>query len=72
MNTARLNITLPKELGAKLMRLPNKSAFIAEALREKISKKDKEKKLFKLKEAYQRATSEESQLTRDWDTTVRD
>ncbi len=72
MNTARLNITLPKELGAKLMRLPNKSAFIAQALREKISKKDKEKKLLKLKDAYQRAACEESQLIKDWDATSRD
>ncbi|MFQ5868256.1 MAG: hypothetical protein ACE5IT_09755 [bacterium] len=38
----RLNITLPEEINEQIKNLPNKSRFIAEALKEKLEKKSKD------------------------------
>ncbi|MBI4667876.1 MAG: hypothetical protein HY747_01625 [Elusimicrobia bacterium] len=72
MDTVRLNITLPKGLGRQLEHLRNKSAFIAEALRERFAKKQKERMFLKLKEAYYKAGKEEARLNEDWDFTTGD
>lgn len=72
MNTVRLNITLPKELGKELTRIANKSAFIAEALQEKLFRRNKERQLRELKEAYRQTNLEEAQLRKNWDQILAD
>ena len=50
MNTAkRLNITVPEDVADILKGVKNKSAFIAEAVREYKKQKDKEKLIAELK-----------------------
>jgi len=41
MNTVRVNITLPMEIAQMLRDVKNKSAFIAEAIRERIEREEK-------------------------------
>ena len=53
MNTTkRLNITVPEDVADILKGVKNKSAFIAEAVREYKKQKDKEKLIAELKEGY--------------------
>lgn len=72
MNTVRLNITLPDDVGSILAEVPNKSAYIAEAVREK--KQMEEKKLLrqKLASAYKQAAKEEHEAYREWEDTMTD
>jgi metal-responsive CopG/Arc/MetJ family transcriptional regulator len=63
----RLNITLPDEIVKKLQAKKNKSRYIAEALREKIEREEKDKIKVLLKEGYSAASSEDKELTGDWD-----
>ena len=67
MNTLRLNITLPKALVSRLGKKPNKSAFIAEAVREKLDEEEKIRGMQMLAEAYRQAAEEEAEEMRDWD-----
>lgn len=39
----RLNITLPEDLGQKIVPFPNKSRFIAEAIKENLSGRQHER-----------------------------
>ncbi len=41
MNTVRFNITLPFEIAEMLKNVKNKSAFIAEAIRERVEREEK-------------------------------
>lgn len=67
MNTQRMNITIPRELFARLSRINNKSAYIAEALREKLQAEENVRKKKMLATAYREAAREESKLIEDWD-----
>ena len=67
MNTHRLNITLPEDLADRLKNLPNKSSFIAEALREKLGAVDSERMAGKLAEAYRESVRENAKVTEEWD-----
>ncbi|MFA5141060.1 MAG: ribbon-helix-helix domain-containing protein [Elusimicrobiota bacterium] len=59
-----MNITIPKDLAERLKRVPNKSAFIAEALREKLAS-DEGGTL--LASAYREASCENARVAGDWD-----
>lgn len=72
MNTIRMNITLPKEFQIKLAKLRNKSAFIAQALREKLAKAENERRLRSLRDSYRLAAGEETRLVKDWDNALGD
>ncbi|MBI5238997.1 MAG: hypothetical protein HY926_00850 [Elusimicrobia bacterium] len=62
-----MNITLPKDLAARLKDIPNKSAFIAQALREKLAAAEARRREALLAEAYRESARENVQLVQDWD-----
>jgi len=72
MNTQRLNITIPKREMARLKDKPNKSAFIAEAIREKLDAEEKLRGEEKLAQAYRQDAREEKGLLEDWDSAAGD
>ncbi len=72
MSTVRLNITLPLDVAEILKNVKNKSAFIAEAVREYKKQKDKEKLLNELKEGYKATKEEDKKLYKEWESTVGD
>ena len=57
----RLNITLPEDLIKKMKNLPNKSHFIAEALKEKL---ELDRKLI---EGYKATRKEDKKINEDWE-----
>ncbi|MCP4665801.1 MAG: hypothetical protein GY849_05500 [Deltaproteobacteria bacterium] len=68
--TVRLNITIPKDLALALKRLtgPRKrSRFVAEALRERIEKQQKDELLKVLEEGYRAGANESLALSREFD-----
>ncbi len=67
MSVHRVNITLPRGLVARLKGKTNKSAFIAEAVAEKLDAEDKERKSRELAAAYRQSALEGAELIRDWD-----
>lgn len=72
MNTVRVNITLPMEIAQMLRNVKNKSAFIAEAIRERIDREEKANLIKELTEGYQIRRREDNELSLDWDTTSGD
>lgn len=72
MNTVRVNITLPMEIAQMLRNVKNKSAFIAEAIRERIEKEEKANLIKELTEGYQTRRKEDNELALDWDITSGD
>jgi metal-responsive CopG/Arc/MetJ family transcriptional regulator len=72
MNTVRVNITLPMEIAQMLRNVKNKSAFIAEAIRERIEREEKANLIKELAEGYQIRRKEDNELSLDWDTTSGD
>ncbi|WP_025209745.1 hypothetical protein [Hippea sp. KM1] len=73
MNTAkRLNITVPEDVADILKGVKNKSAFIAEAVREYKRQKDKEKLIAELKEGYMSTTKEDLELSEEWEVAIND
>lgn len=67
MNTHRINITIPKALVSKLRDKPNKSAYIAEAVKEKLAAEERAQGAEILASAYRSASREEESLLGDWD-----
>ncbi|MBI2266311.1 MAG: hypothetical protein HYU64_14290 [Armatimonadetes bacterium] len=72
MATLRFNITLPKDVGARLKSQKNKSALIAEALREYFAQEAKEREIRELRKAYLSSRKEEEKIVREWDATAGD
>lgn len=72
MNTRRLNITLPLAEAVRLEKVPNKSAFIAEAVREKLDAAERQKRAEALAQAYREAAKEETSLAQEWDSVAGD
>lgn len=72
MNTVRINITLPLEIADMLKDVKNKSSFIAEAIRERIERDEKNHLIKELAEGYRVRKSEDKELVLDWDTTSGD
>jgi hypothetical protein len=63
----RLNITLPDEIAKNLVSIPNKSRYIAAALKEKMEKEKKLKLDALLCEGYQATKEEDKTLNEDWE-----
>jgi len=63
----RLNITIPDEIAKDLVSIPNKSRYIAAALKEKIEKEKKQKLDALLCEGYQATKEEDKTLNEDWE-----
>ena len=72
MNTVRLNITLPGDVGEILSEVKNKSAYIAEAVREKRQLEEKKRLRQKLAAAYKQAAKEEYETYKEWEDTLSD
>ena len=68
----RLNITIPDPLSEKLSHIDNKSRFIAEALKEKFQREEKEKLENLLIAGYQEASAENKILNQEWEGTLND
>ncbi|RLA92761.1 MAG: hypothetical protein DRG25_05745 [Deltaproteobacteria bacterium] len=63
----RLNITLPEEIEQCLKTIPNKSRFIAEALKEKFERERKKKLDALLIEGYKKTKEEDKKLNKEWE-----
>ena len=72
MSTVRLNITLPEDVGEILSGVKNKSAYIADAIKEKRRVEDKEKLKRRLAAAYKQASHEDYEMYREWEDTLLD
>ena len=72
MNTVRINITLPFEIAQMLENVKNKSAFIAEAIKERIEREEKATLVREMSEGYKARKKEDRELSLDWDTTSGD
>lgn len=72
MNTARLNITLPDDVARILSGAKNKSAYIAEAIREWRQIEEKEKMRKKIEAAYREAAKEDYETYKEWEDTLKD
>tara|TARA_B100000315_G_scaffold144269_1_gene133276 strand:+ start:432 stop:671 length:240 start_codon:yes stop_codon:yes gene_type:complete len=72
MNTARLNITLPGDVAKLLSGVKNKSAYIAEAIKEKKRLEEKERERKKLEIAYKQAVKEDHEIYKEWEDTLKD
>jgi hypothetical protein len=72
MNTVRLNVTLPRDVGEILSGVKNKSAYIAEAIREKKRAEEKKKLRRELAAAYKQAADEEYATYKEWEDTLKD
>lgn len=72
MNTVRLNITLPGDVGEILAAVKNKSAYIADAVRTKRRLEDKKRLRQKLAAAYEEAAAEEYETYKEWEDTLMD
>jgi len=67
MSKKRLNITLPKEIFEKLKAVSNKSEFIADALKEKLEREEKEALDALLCEGYQATREEDRAINAEWE-----
>lgn len=72
MNTARLNITLPKDVAELLSGVKNKSSYIAEAIKGKKQLEEKARMKKKLELAYKQAASEDFDTYGEWEDTLKD
>ena len=72
MSTVRMNITLPEDVGRILAKVNNKSAYIAEAIKEKKRVEDKAKIRKQLAVAYQKAAEEDYETYKEWEDTLKD
>ncbi len=72
MNTARLNITLPGDVVKLLSGVKNKSAYIAEAIKEKKKIEEKERKRKKLETSYKLAAKENYETYKELEGTLKD
>jgi len=67
MSMKRLNITLSEEIVEEIKDVPNKSRFIAEALKEKLEKMKKEKLDRLLIEGYKATKEEDKNVDEEWE-----
>jgi metal-responsive CopG/Arc/MetJ family transcriptional regulator len=70
MDMKRLNITLPEEINEQIKNLPNKSRFIAEALKEKLERIEREKLDRLLVEGYKATREEDKKINEEWEKTT--
>jgi metal-responsive CopG/Arc/MetJ family transcriptional regulator len=67
MYMKRLNITLPEEIAQEIKSIPNKSGFIAEAVKEKLERIKKEKLDKLLIEGYKATRREDREINQEWE-----
>ncbi|CAG0991679.1 hypothetical protein METP3_02692 [Methanosarcinales archaeon] len=72
VNTVRMNITLPLEIAEILKNVKNKSGFIAEAVRERFEREEKDNLIKELSEGYKVRKKEDTEISLEWDTTSGD
>ncbi|MGC8555371.1 MAG: hypothetical protein ACP5NA_07810 [Candidatus Acidulodesulfobacterium sp.] len=72
MNTGRLNITLPSDVMENIKDVKNKSAFIADVIREHLNKEKKQKLMELLQEGYIATKNEDKKITAEWEHTIGD
>lgn len=63
----RLNITLPEKIAQEIKYIPNKSAFISEAVKEKLDRINKEKLDKLLVEGYKATRKEDKEINQEWE-----
>ncbi len=63
----RLNITIPEEIIEEIKDIPNKSAFISVAIKEKIERINKEKLDKLLIEGYKATCKEDREVNSEWE-----
>ena len=68
----RLNITIPEEIGKELKQIRNKSQYIAQAIREKLKREQKEKLEQELIEGYKANYKEDKKINQEWEATLND
>lgn len=70
--TTRVTLTLPNEIERKLRKRPNKSAFVASALRDRLERGETLRRSARLAAAYAAAAKEDAALRSDWDAALGD
>ncbi len=68
----RFNITLPADIGSQLKKRPNRSAFVAQSLKEKLAAEDKKELNKLLEEGYRACAEEDRLLAKEWESTLAD
>ncbi|MBT4069549.1 MAG: hypothetical protein HOB42_09815 [Candidatus Marinimicrobia bacterium] len=68
----RLSVTLPTDLKQPLLGFRNKSAFVAEAIREKLGHEQESRLVRELKEGYLATVQEDQEICSEWDVTSGD
>ena len=63
----RLNITIPEEINKELRDIPNKSAFISAAIKEKIDRIKKEELDRLLIKSYKATSVEDKEVDSEWE-----
>jgi len=72
MSKTRFNISLPEDVAQILSTVKNKSAYIAEAIKEKKLHEEKKRLRNKLEAAYKEAVNEDYELYKEWEDTLGD
>jgi metal-responsive CopG/Arc/MetJ family transcriptional regulator len=67
MYMKRLNITLPEEIVLEIKDISNKNGFIAEAIKEKLERINKEKLDKLLVEGYKATKREDKEINQEWE-----
>ena len=67
MYMKRLNIALPEKIAQEIQNIPNKSNFIAEAIKEKIEKINRKKLDQLLIEGYKATKREDKEINQEWE-----
>ena len=72
MSKTRFNISLPEDVAQILSTVKNKSAYIADAIKEKKLHEEKKRRRNKLEAAYKEAVNEDYELYKEWEDTLGD
>ena len=72
MSKTRINILLPEDVAQILSTVKNKSAYIAEAIKDKKLHEKKKRLRNKLEVAYKEAVNEDYELYKEWENTLGD
>ena len=72
MSKTKFSISLPEEVVQILSTVKNKSAYIAEAIREKKRNEEKKRLKRKLEVAYKEVVEEDYELYKEWEDTLGD
>jgi metal-responsive CopG/Arc/MetJ family transcriptional regulator len=65
--TKRLNITIPEDIARRFDKIPNKSKFIAEAIKEKLDELEAQKLKELLTEGYKAVKEEDKIVSEEWE-----